>query len=132
MNPKLKPVPAHRRLKTLAPSPAAPRREPVFETQELGDALRLTVYVPDVAASGVEIEGLAGDLVVTARRPRVVRVNFAALHLESAQHDYHLRLRLGTGFEFSAMTAEISGGILTITVPKRARAGAKERLAHAA
>jgi HSP20 family molecular chaperone IbpA len=138
MNPNLKPVPTIRRPKTaaIAVSRPDPRREPVFETQALGDAMRLTLYVPGVAASGVDIEGRGADLVVTARKERFVRVNFAALHLEHAQHDYELRLRLGTGFDFTAMAAEIAGGVLTITVPKRSSGATavalKERLAHAA
>ena len=39
--------------------------------------------------------------------------------LESAQRDYFLRLRLGTGFDYPAMQAEIHDGVLTITLPKR-------------
>jgi HSP20 family protein len=138
MNPNLKSVPTSRRPKAAVPAPARvePRLEPAFETQALHDAMRLILYVPGVAASGVDIEGRGADLVVTARKERFVRVNFAALHLEHAQHDYELRLRLGTGFDFAAMAAEITGGVLTITVPKRVRGAAsaapKERLAHAA
>ena len=82
--------------------------------------MKLVIYVPGVCASGVEIEGRGTDLTVTARKARFVRVNFTALHLESAQRDYRLRLRLGNGFDFAAMQAEISHGVLTVTVPKRA------------
>lgn len=154
MNANLKSVPSTRRSKTAvppalsvangpalslpngapatAPASAVALREPVFETQELGDAMRLTVYVPGVAARGVEVEGRGADLTVVARKERFVRPNFSALHLESVQHDYRLRLRLGTGFDFAAMMAEIAAGVLTITVPKRARAVGAGRLAQAA
>ncbi len=84
--------------------------------------MKLIVYVPGVSASGVEIEGRGADLTVTAKKARFVRVNFSALHLESAQRDYRLRLRLGTRFDFAAMQAEIAHGVLTITVPKRSAA----------
>jgi HSP20 family molecular chaperone IbpA len=77
------------------------------------------VYVPGVEASGVEIEGRGSDLTVTARKRHHVRVNWQALHLESAQRDYRLRLRLGAGFDYSAMQAEIAHGVLTVTLPKR-------------
>ena len=107
-------------------------REPTFETQQLDDAMRLTVYVPGVAARGVEIEGHGADLMVIARKERFVRTNFPALHLERVQHDYRLRLRLGLGFDFAAMVAEIAAGVLTITVPKRTQAAVAGRLAHAA
>ena len=81
--------------------------------------MKLTVYVPGVEAAGIEIEARGADLTVTARKTRVVRVNWQALHLEGAQRDYRLKLRLGTAFDYAAMDAEIRHGILTITLPKR-------------
>ncbi|MDP3072841.1 MAG: Hsp20/alpha crystallin family protein [Opitutaceae bacterium] len=127
-------LPSITSLKALAPvaSPVDPLREPAFETQDSGDAMRLTVYIPGVSARGVEIEGRGADLTVTARKERFVRSNFSALHLESVQHDYRLRLRLGTAFDFEAMTAEISGGVLTVIIPKVVRAMEPRRLARAA
>ena len=95
-------------------------RQPAYECAEQRDTMKLVVYVPGVDASGVEIEGRGADLTVTARKRHVVRVNFAALHLEGAQRDYRLRLRLGSGFDFAAMQAEMAHGVLTVTVPKRA------------
>jgi HSP20 family molecular chaperone IbpA len=48
-----------------------------------------------------------------------VRVNWQALHLEGLQRDYRLRLRLGLGFDFAQMQADMSDGVLTLSVPKR-------------
>jgi HSP20 family molecular chaperone IbpA len=96
-------------------------REPAYECRETDQGLRLTVYVPGVEAAGVEIEGNGADLTVHARKPHPVRVNFEALNLEGVQRDYLLRLRLGTGFDFGAMAAEITRGVLTVNLPKRAR-----------
>lgn len=108
------------RRKARTPAIAAAFRQPSYECHEQRDAMKLVVYVPGVDASGVDIEARGGDLTVTARKPHFVRVNFPALHLESAQRDYQLRLRLGSGFDYAAMGAEISHGVLTITLPKRA------------
>src|SRR3954467_6846403 len=104
-----------------APAPVA-FRQPAYDCQEQRDAMKIVVYVPGVDASGVEIEGRGSDLTVTARKPHYIRVNWQALHLESAQRDYRLKLRLGAGFDYSAMQAEIAHGILTVTLPKRAAA----------
>jgi HSP20 family molecular chaperone IbpA len=82
--------------------------------------MQIVVYVPGVDASGIEIEGRGADLTITAQKSHFVRVNFGALHLESVQRDYLLRLRLGTGFDYANMAAEIVGGVLTIQLPKRA------------
>lgn len=96
-------------------------REPAYECRETDQGLRLTVYMPGVEAAGVEIEGHGADLTVHARKPHPVRVNFDSLHLEGVQRDYLLRLRLGHGFDFGAMAAEITRGVLTVNLPKRAR-----------
>lgn len=94
-------------------------REPSYECQAERDMMKLVVFVPGVDASDVEIEARGADLTVTARKRHFVRVNFQALNLEAAQRDYRLKLRLGTGFDFAAMQAEISQGVLTLTLPKR-------------
>jgi HSP20 family protein len=92
--------------------------QPSYECREMPDGLRIVVYVPGVGASGVEIEAGGADLLVTALKTRFVRVNWQALNLEGSQRDYRLRLRLGTGFDFSQMQAGINDGVLTLTVPK--------------
>jgi HSP20 family molecular chaperone IbpA len=93
-------------------------RQPSYDCRELVDAVCIVVYVPGVGASGVEIETRGPDLMVTAHKTRFVRVNWQALHLEGSQRDYRLRLRLGLGFDYSQMQAEIHDGVLTLTVPK--------------
>ena len=95
-------------------------RQPNYDCKEQRDAMKLTVYVPGVEAAGVDIEARGADLTITARKSHFVRVNWQALHLETAQRDYQLRLRLGTSFDYAAMQAEIRHGLLTVTLPKRA------------
>jgi HSP20 family protein len=94
-------------------------RQPRYECDEQPDAMKVVVYLPGIDATGVDIEGHGADLTVTARKPHFVRVNWQSLHLETAQRDYRLRLRLGYGFDFPSMAAEMSNGILTVTLPKR-------------
>ncbi len=108
-------------------------RQPSYDCRELPDAISIVVYVPGVGASGVEIEAHGPDLVVTAHKTRFVRVNWQALHLEGSQRDYRLRLRLGLGFDFRRMNAEVSDGVLTLSVPKRqVELPADNRLVHVA
>lgn len=94
-------------------------RSPHYECMNLPQALKLAVYVPGVEAAGVELTTQGTDLLVTARKPHHVRVNWQALHLESAQRDYRLKLRLGAGYDFDTLRATISRGVLTIVLPKR-------------
>lgn len=109
-------------------------RQPNYDCRDHPDAVSLVVYVPGVEAPGVEIETLGSDLVVTARKVHFVRINWQSLHLERAQRDYQLRLRLGAGYDYAAMQAEIRHGVLTLTLPKRRpnAAGATARLRHVA
>jgi HSP20 family molecular chaperone IbpA len=93
-------------------------RKPHFDCAETAEALTLSVYVPGVDASGVEITTQGPDLTVTARKAHVVRVNWQALHLEHAQRDYRLSLRLGRGVVFDQLEAEIHQGVLTLRLPK--------------
>ena len=82
-------------------------------------SLRLVVYVPGVAAAGVDITARGPDISVTAVKERFVRENWISMQLERVQHDYQLRLRIGYGYDLAAMTAEIENGVLTIALPKR-------------
>lgn len=125
------PLPTDRRSKASRKPSVDGFRQPAYDCQEDADTMKVVVYVPGVDAAGVEIEGSGSDLTVTAKKAHFVRVNFTALHLESAQLDYRLRLRLGNGFDFAAMEAEISHGVLTISLPKRDIAIAPMRRAAA-
>jgi HSP20 family protein len=121
MNTIINTLPTNSRPKAPARASTDAFRQPAYDCQEHADVMKLTVYVPGVDASGVEIEGRGADLTVTARKARFVRVNFSALHLETVQRDYRLRLRLGITFDYAAMQAEIAHGVLTVTLPKRVR-----------
>jgi HSP20 family protein len=102
-----------------AAKPKPDFRSPHYECMDRPQALELAVYVPGVEASGVELTTQDTDLVLTARKARHVRVNWQALHLESAQRDYQLKLRLGAGYDFDHLRASVAKGVLTIVLPKR-------------
>ena len=94
-------------------------RSPHYDCLDLADAVKLVVYVPGVDASGIEITTQGPDLFVTARKTHHVRAHWQALHLESVQRDYQLKLRLGVGFEYEALQASVARGVLTIALPKK-------------
>jgi len=94
-------------------------RSPHYDCMDLATALKLVIYVPGVDATGVEITTAGPDLFVTARKTHHVRANWQALHLESVQRDYQLKLRLGVGFDYEALQASVARGVLTIVVPKK-------------
>ena len=93
-------------------------RSPHYDCIEMVQGLKLVVYVPGVEASGIEITTLGPDVFVTARKTHHVRANWQALHLESVQRDYQLKLRLGSGLDYEALQAFVTRGVLTIVLPK--------------
>jgi len=93
-------------------------RAPHYDCLDLPSALKLVVYVPGVDASGVELTTQGPDIFVTARKTHHIRVNWQSLHLESAQLDYQLKLRLGQGLDLEALQASVTRGVLTIVLPK--------------
>ena len=112
-----------RSLDSRQPSPAFARsdafRRPHYDCLEQMDALKLIVYIPGVDPAGVDLEVRGPDLIVTATKSHLLRANWRALHLEQAQRDYRLCLRLGFSLDYDALEAELREGILTITVPKK-------------
>ena len=102
-------------------NPAGPDAfcQPNYDCKDQREAMKLVVYLPGVEAAGVDIEASGDDLRIVARKAHLVRVNWQALHLECAQRDYQLKLRLGSVFDYAAMTAEFRQEVLTITLPKR-------------
>ncbi len=110
------------RARQLSPAIASlnAHRRPHYDCQEQTDALILSIYVPGSDPAGVEIEVEGPDLIVTAPKSHVVRAHWRAAHLESVQHDYKLRLRLGFSLDYDAMQAALNEGVLTVTIPKKA------------
>jgi HSP20 family molecular chaperone IbpA len=100
---------------------AVDHRKPHYELTEHPKRLDLVVYVPGVDSSGVDLSFDGPDLLLTARKTHFVRVNWQALHLEAAQRDYQLTLRLGTAVDFDRLEATLQAGVLTIKLPKRQR-----------
>ena len=110
--------PNKNRFPSAAPKPAF--RSPHYDCVSLAQAMKIVMYVPGVDASGVEIITHGPDLLITARKTHLVRTNWQSLHLESAQRDYQLKLRLGSGFDYGTLRANLADGELTILLPKKA------------
>jgi len=101
------------------PASTGETRSPYYDCQQDAERIAVTVFLPGVDAAGVEIVVRGPDLVVIGRKSHPVRINFAAAHLEHAQLDYELRLRLGRELDYGALTAELGEGILRLDIPKR-------------
>lgn len=126
------PHPRTRRAARDAMPSAGGHRTPLYDCEDQGANLKLAVYLPGVDAAGVTIEARGSDLLVVGCKAHFVRVNWQSLHLEGAQKDYRLRLRLGRGLAYESMHAEMHQGVLVIFLPKIAAARSPARLRRVA
>jgi HSP20 family molecular chaperone IbpA len=124
--------PAARRPRSSPVVVPADRRKPHYDCTEQADAVALSVVLPNVEPLGVEFKVRGPDLLLTARKRHLVRVNWRAAHLEGAEHDYELHLRLGYGLDYDALRAEIEGDLLKVVIPKRMTTAEELRAAAAA
>ncbi len=127
MHTLIQPLAPPRRGRSAKSVRAAIYRQPHYDCTDSDTLLTLNVFVPGVTPAGIEIRTQGPDLVVIARKAHLVRANWTALHLEHAQRDYRLRLRLGRGLDYPAMEGTLHEGVLTLRLPKRsAPVGAKQ------
>ena len=75
----------------------------------------MVVHFPDADPVGVDLEVDAPDLTITATRGRPKQ----PARLVEVVHDYQLRLRLGFSLAYDALKADLRGGTLTVTIPKK-------------
>jgi HSP20 family molecular chaperone IbpA len=97
-----------------------PRRTitPRYQVRETPEAFVVTAYIPGVERSAVETTVHGENLTVTARRNGAIPADWIPLHRESAEADYQLVLELDHRVNRDAVAAELSQGVLTLTVPK--------------
>ena len=74
---------------------------------------------PASTRPAIDLECKGPDLIVTAPRPTPVRVNWRALHLEGAQRDYQLRLRLGFSLAYDALRPSCTTGCSPSPFPSK-------------
>ena len=103
-----------------ASTDTAPRRAiaPRYNVQETADAFVITAYVPGVNRSDLETHVDQDTLTVFARRTWTPPTEWTAVYRETPTDDYRLELELDHRFNREAVRAELSQGVLTLTLPK--------------
>jgi HSP20 family molecular chaperone IbpA len=99
---------------------AAPRRTvtPWYDVKETSDAFILTAQVPGVDRASLDLTVDAHKLTVLGRRVFTAPAEWTTVHREIPQADYRLSLELDHRFNPEAVRAELSQGVLTLTLPK--------------
>lgn len=95
-----------------------PVQKPVYRVREGADAYTLTVQLPGVVKSGVEITADDGEIRITGRREWQRPEGWTTLHRESVDAAYELVLTHDNAIDADKIAAELRDGVLTVTVPK--------------
>jgi HSP20 family protein len=97
-----------------------PRRAvaPRYDVQENSDAFVVTAYLPDVDRSALETSVDGENLTVFARRAWTPPAEWATVYRESSAADFRLVLELDHRINRDAVKAELTQGVLTLTLPK--------------
>jgi HSP20 family protein len=91
---------------------------PRYHAEETADAFLITAYVPGVNRSDIETDLDHETLTVTARRTWTPPTNWTAVYRETPNADYHLQLEVDHRVNRDAIRAELTQGVLTLTLPK--------------
>lgn len=97
---------------------AGPVQKPAYRVREGEDAYTLTVQLPGVVKSGVDITADDGEIRISGRRDWQRPEGWTTLHRESVDAAYELVLTHDNAIDADKVSAELHDGVLTVTVPK--------------
>jgi HSP20 family protein len=100
------------------PTTPRPAIAPRYRIAEEDNAYVVTACVPGVAATEVETILDGEKLIVNARRAWTAPEGWTPLHRESTQADYRLVLGLDRRVARDGVKAQLTQGVLTLTLPK--------------
>jgi HSP20 family protein len=91
---------------------------PRYTVKENADAFVVTAYVPGVDRTALETQVDGEHLMVSARRTWTPPQDATAVYREIPAADYRLVLELDHRVNREAVRAELTQGVLTLTLPK--------------
>ena len=99
-----------------------PYYSPLVDIYEEGDALVLVTDMPGVSAKGIEVTCEDGVLTLNGKTEEMKLAGMEPIYEEYVPGDYHRCFRLSEDVDVDRITAKIASGVLTVTLPKAARA----------
>ena len=98
-----------------------PYYRPLVDIYEEDDSIVLVCDMPGVNASGVEVTCENGVLTLNGHVEARRRPGTQMLYEEYVPGDYHRCFSIGEDIDTDKISAKISNGVLTVTLPKSAR-----------
>jgi HSP20 family protein len=96
----------------------ASRGQPAINMWEDGDAVSVELEVPGVKDDQVEISVMGSELSITIERPDAAQEGFMYHRRERPVGSFHRVVRLPVEVDANQVEAELTHGVLTITLPK--------------
>ncbi|MFF2202258.1 Hsp20/alpha crystallin family protein [Streptomyces sp. NPDC058145] len=94
-----------------------PRGPPLPDVTETDDAFEVEIQLPGVKSKDIDVEANGQDLVVTGEFKEKERKGVLC-HGTRRTGTFEYRLRLPGEVDAEKVTADMSAGVLTVTVPK--------------
>jgi HSP20 family molecular chaperone IbpA len=94
------------------------RLKPAYNVREDEHGYDLTVQLPGVAKSGLEITAQDGVITIMGRRAWIQPTDWIALYRETPRANFELTLSHGGEVDAEKIGAELKDGILHLTLPK--------------
>jgi len=95
-----------------------PTLKPAYELNETADGFALTVYLPGVEHSGLELQADADSITVTGRRAWKKPEGWTSLYRESDDVTYELVLSHDNIIDLDKVQAELRDGVLRVALAK--------------
>ena len=97
---------------------SVPTVRPAYGVKETEAAFDLTVHLPGVAKTGLELTAEDGVLVVRGTRAAKQPEGWTALYRETSDAAYELTLTHDNTIDADKINAELKDGVLRVTLPK--------------
>ena len=98
---------------------------PAVDIWEVGDVLTVQAELPGVSMDHIEIYGVGCELTLRGYRPQLAGENMTIHQQEQPSGDFERKLTLPIEIDPERVEASLKDGLLTITIPKPASAGAR-------
>ena len=92
--------------------------KPVYTVREDEHGYEITVQLPGVAKTGLEITAQEGEIKIAGRRDWTLPVGWTAIYRETPRANFELALSYGNDVDTEKIGAELKQGLLQLILPK--------------
>lgn len=92
--------------------------KPVYSVREEPENYQVTVYLPGVTKSGLEVQAEKNEINIVGRRSWRAPTGWTVLYRETPQADFGLTLDHEGNINAEKISAELKEGVLQLTLPK--------------